>query len=132
MSAPSQNLTGVWHGLYSYIAYREPVYFVATLIDTGSFLSGTTHESEVGETGAPLTLFASVEGVKTGTQVHFTKVYDGSGGWDHAVAYEGVLNGDATEIEGSWRINAEAFGRFLMIRSRGATEQVARKRFVEV
>jgi hypothetical protein len=38
----------------------------------------------------------------------------------------------STEIEGSWRINAEAFGRFLMIRSRGATEQVARKRFVEV
>jgi hypothetical protein len=132
MSDPSQNLTGVWHGLYSYVAFHEPVYFVATLIDTGSFLGGTTHESDVGETGAPLTLFASVEGARSGAKVDFTKVYDGSGGWDHAVAYEGVLNGDATEIEGSWRINAEAFGRFLMIRSRGATEQVARKRFVEV
>jgi hypothetical protein len=132
MSTASHNLTGVWHGLYSYAAYREPVYFVATLIDAGSFVSGTTHESEVGETGAPLTLFASVDGVKSGNGVSFTKLYDGSAGWDHAVAYDGVLNGDATEIEGTWRINAEASGRFLMIRSRGATEQVARKRFVEV
>jgi hypothetical protein len=132
VSGQSESLTGVWHGLYSYIAYREPVYFVATLIDAGSFISGTTHESEVGETGAPLTLFASVEGTKAGTSISFTKVYDGSAGWDHTVSYEGLLNGDATEIEGSWRINAEAFGRFLMIRSRGATEQVARRRFVEV
>lgn len=132
MTASSQSLTGIWHGLYSYMAYKEPVYFVATLIDAGSFVSGTTHESEIGETGAPLTLFASVEGSKAGTQVSFTKTYDGSAGWDHAVAYDGILNGDATEIEGSWRINAEAFGRFLMIRSRGVTEQVARKRFVEV
>lgn len=132
MSAASQSLTGVWHGLYSYAAFREPVYFVATLIDSGSFLSGTTHESEVGETGAPLTLFASVDGRKSGTSVSFNKVYDGSGGWDHRVHYEGVLNGDATEIEGVWQISAEAFGRFLMIRSRGVTEKVARKRFVKV
>jgi hypothetical protein len=132
MSMPKESLTGVWHGLYHYPVYREPVYFVATLIDAGSFISGTTHESEVGETGAPLTLFASVEGSKTGSAVSFTKTYDGSAGWDHAVAYEGTLNGDATEIEGEWRIGVEARGRFLMIRSRGATEQVARKRFVEV
>jgi hypothetical protein len=131
MTAPTQSLTGVWHGLYSYAAYREPVYFVATLIDAGSFVSGTTHESEIGETGAPLTLFASIEGSKSGTAVSFTKIYDGSGGWEHAVAYDGLLNGDTTEIEGEWRIGVEAHGRFLMIRSRGATEQVARKRFVQ-
>jgi hypothetical protein len=132
MSAQKQSLTGIWHGLYSYMAYREPVYFVATLIDAGSFISGTTHESEIGETGAPLTLFAAIEGSKAGDAVSFTKRYDGSGGWEHEVAYDGVLNGDATEIEGEWRIGVEASGRFLMIRSRGATEQVARKRFVEV
>ncbi len=131
MAMPKESLTGVWHGLYQYPVYREPVYFVATLIDAGSFLSGTTHESEVGETGAPLTLFATIEGSKTGNLVSFTKTYDGSAGWDHAVAYDGALNGDATEIEGEWRIGVEARGRFLMIRSRGTTEQVARKRFVE-
>jgi hypothetical protein len=128
----NQSLTGVWHGLYSYPVYREPVYFVATIIDAGAFISGTTHESEVGETGAPLTLFAAIEGSKAGTAVSFTKVYDGSGGWDHAVSYDGMLNGDATEIEGEWRIGKEGYGRFLMIRSRGVTEEAARKRFVEV
>jgi hypothetical protein len=130
MAMPKDSLTGVWHGLYQYPGHREPVYFVATLINAGSFLSGTTHESEVGESGAPLTLFASVEGSRSGDGVDFTKTYDGSGGWSHSVAYDGRLNGDISEIEGMWRIGTEAFGRFLMIRSRGATEQVARKRFV--
>jgi hypothetical protein len=132
MALPKDSLTGIWHGLYSYAAYREPVYFVATLIDAGSFVSGTTHESEIGETGAPLTLFAAIEGSKAGKAVNFTKTYDGSGGWEHAVAYEGRLNTDATEIEGMWHIGTKASGRFLMIRSRGATEEVARQRFVTV
>ncbi len=132
MAAPKDSLTGVWHGLYSYRIYREPVYFVATIIDGGSFISGGTHESEVGETGAPLTLFASIDGSKSGAAVSFTKTYDGAAGWDHAVAYDGTLNADRTEIEGTWSIGVEASGRFLMIRSRGVTEQVARKRFVLV
>lgn len=132
MSAPKDSLTGIWHGLYSYAAFREPVYFVATLIDGGSFFSGSTHEQEVGETGAPLTLFAGIDGRKSGQSISFTKAYDGSGGWDHTVAYEGRLNADGTEIEGLWHIGAQANGRFLMIRSRGATEAIARKRFVKV
>jgi hypothetical protein len=137
MAMPKDSLTGVWHGLYSYAAYREPVYFVATLIDAGSFIGGSTYESEIGETGAPLTLFASIEGTKAGLHIVFTKTYDGSGGWAHTVRYEGMLNADRTEIEGTWAIRngpggATANGRFLMIRSRGATEEVARKRFVEV
>lgn len=132
MSAPKDSLTGVWHGLYTYPVYREPIYFVATLIDAGSFISGMTHESELGETGAPLTLFASIEGSKAGSAVSFTKTYDGSGGWDHAVAYDGNLDAERTEIEGTWRIGSEGNGRFLMMRSRGATEQVARKRFAKV
>jgi hypothetical protein len=132
MGLPKDSLTGVWHGLYTYAAFREPVYFVATLIDAGGFISGTTHESEIGETGAPLTLFAAVEGSRAGKAVLFIKTYDGSGGWDHAVAYDGALNAENTEVEGRWAIGAQASGRFLMMRSRGATEEVARKRFVEV
>jgi hypothetical protein len=133
MGEDSKNLTGVWHGLYSYQAYREPVYFVATLIDGGSFLSGSTHESEIGETGAPLTLFASIDGSRSGSSVDFIKSYDGSGGWSHSVSYGGQLNADATEIEGQWHVansNAgKASGKFLMIRSRGATETVVRHAF---
>jgi hypothetical protein len=134
MTENSKNLTGVWHGLYSYQAYREPVYFVATLIDGGSFISGSTHESEIGETGAPLTLFASIDGSRSGNAIDFIKSYDGSAGWSHSVTYEGLLNADATEIEGTWVVvksetGAKASGKFLMIRSRGATETVVRHAF---
>jgi hypothetical protein len=37
-----------------------------------------------------------------------------------------MLNGDASEVEGRWEIVNEGSGRFLMIRSPGATEAVAR------
>ena len=53
MKAHDDNLTGVWHGLYTYPGQHQPVYFVATLIDSGGQLSGMTHESEIGEFGAP-------------------------------------------------------------------------------
>jgi hypothetical protein len=125
MTSPS--LTGVWHGLYSYRAFREPVYFVATVIHSGSFLCGTTHESEVGETGAPLTLFAEIEGSLEGWSVAFRKTYDGSEGWTHAVNYEGTLSDDGLEIDGRWTIPGKDHGRFLMIRRRGTTEAVVRQ-----
>ena len=129
MARKSENLTGVWHGLYSYRLHREPVYFVATLIDAGSFISGTTHESEVGETGAPLTLFATIEGTAAQGDVVFTKTYDGSNGWTHGVDYVGSLSADACEIEGRWTIGRKAEGRFLMIRNQGVTESVVREAF---
>lgn len=132
MARDGQSLTGIWHGLYSYSAQPEPVYFVATLIQFGSVLSGTTHESEIGETGAPLTLFALIEGSIAGSSVVFSKTYDGSGGWDHAVAYEGLLSADRSEIEGQWQIDVRARGRFLMIRSSGASEKVVRQAFEPV
>lgn len=129
MAPVSQSLTGVWHGLYSYAAFREPVYFVATLIDSGSFISGSTHEQETGETGAPLVLIAAVEGTHGDQRVQFTKTYDGSAGWDHAVSYEGLLSPDRNEIEGQWRIDHRANGRFLMIRNRGVEEKMVRRAF---
>lgn len=132
MKQGKTNLTGVWHGLYSYERFREPVYFVATLIDGGAFVSGTTHESEVGERGAPLTLFASIEGTAAADEVVFTKTYDGSGGWEHSVAYVGRLSSDGTEIEGRWTIGRQASGRFLMIRNSGVSESVVRHAFEKV
>lgn len=77
MTAANDSLTGVWHGLYSYPGQRHPVYFVATLIDSGGNLSGSTHESEIGEFGAPLTLYAGISGSRQGVSVLFTKLYDG-------------------------------------------------------
>lgn len=132
MTRTDTSLTGVWHGLYTYPGYGQPVYFVATLIDSGGSLSGTTHESEIGELGAPLTLYAGIAGSIQGASVVFTKTYDGSGGWTHQVAYDGMLNGERTEIEGRWTIRAKASGRFLMIRSRGVTETIVREAFEKV
>jgi hypothetical protein len=132
MTSPKDTLTGVWHGLYSYKAHAEPVYFVATLIQSGTHISGLTHESEIGKTGAPLVLYAGIEGARHGTSIQFTKSYDGSGGWDHSVAYDGILNGEATEIEGRWVIGQQASGKFLMIRTRGVSEAVVREAFEKV
>lgn len=134
MNTKNASLTGIWHGLYTYASQPEPVYFVATLIQSGTLLMGTTHESAEGRTGAPLTLFASIDGRIDQDIVTFTKAYDGSHGWKHQVGYEGLLSGDRTEIEGNWRIepgNGQmgARGRFLMIRSSGASEAAIREVF---
>src|SRR6476659_4767904 len=40
----SVSLTGVWHGLYAGGGARGHVSFVATLLETASFVSGATHE----------------------------------------------------------------------------------------
>jgi hypothetical protein len=132
--ATKASLTGIWHGLYTYASQPEPVYFVATLIQSGSLLMGTTHESAEGRSGAPLTLFAGIDGRIDQDIVTFTKTYDGSHGWEHQVSYEGLLNPERTEIEGNWRITPSetqmgARGRFLMIRSSGASEAAVRRAF---
>jgi hypothetical protein len=126
------NLTGIWHGLYSYPSYLEPVYFVATLISFGTNVSGTTHEATEGRTGAPLQLFAFVEGSIADFAVAFQKRYDGSGGWKHVVGYDGTLSADGTEIEGQWSIPGNWSGPFLMIRGRAVTEKTIRKEFEKV
>lgn len=125
-------LTGVWHGLYSYPAYQQPVFFVATLIASGPSFSGTTHEAAIGQTGAPLTLFANLSGSQAGTSVEFLKTYDGTGGWTHSVNYAGELNADLSEIEGTWTIASQWSGRFLMIRSKGISEEVVRRAYERV
>lgn len=130
----AESLTGIWHGLYSYPMAVEPIYFVATLIHAGRMVSGSTHEAEIGEDGAPLTLYATIDGSKHGQDVAFVKTYDGSGGWSHQVDYSGVLNASGEEIEGRWTVGPSArgpgwSGRFLMIRSSGASETVARRAY---
>jgi hypothetical protein len=127
----TESLSGVWHGLYHYPMIRTPVYFVATLMSGKSWISGSVHEAEVGEMGQPLTLNASIEGTWGGQEVAFDKLYDGSGGWSHKVAYQGTLSPDGLEIEGTWSIPADWTGTFLMIRSPGATEAVVREAFEE-
>ena len=58
---------------------------------------------------------AEIEGVRTGSSVTFTKFYE-SGSFEHAVRYEGQVDGALTRIEGAWIIPGEWSGTFFMVR----------------
>ncbi len=114
------DLTGVWDGLYSYTRGGElESTFTAVLFQTVSRLSGAIHETMRRRRG-DIAANAEVDGAVEGTAVNFAKHYDGTGGVQHTVAYEGRLSGD--EIEGIWSIPSAPgnTGRFLMIRGRKA------------
>jgi hypothetical protein len=126
--ASEQKLTGIWNGLYTYPNGRSTS-FVATLIDSGCSLSGTTHEP--GFLGG--TLYASLVGSRNESAVGFTKTYERPGLLHRKpIIYEGTLNGDATEIEGRWTIQKVWSGKFMMVRSGSQAAQVERKAFEPV
>ena len=129
MELSAQSLTGIWHGLYSYPIARAPVSFVATLIETASALSGTTHEPCSVGGSANEVLYATLLGNRRRTAVAFVKTYDGANPLYGTVAYEGTLSADGTEIEGRWTVPGNWSGRFLMIRSAGKAEALARTVF---
>ena len=123
--ARERNLTGVWNGLYSYRDGRSTS-FVATLIESGGSLSGTTHEP--GSGGAML--FATVVGSRSDSTVNFTKTYDKPDLFHRSpIRYKGALNGENTEIEGRWTIMRFWSGKFLMVRSPGQEMKAERKEF---
>jgi hypothetical protein len=130
--AAPQSLTGIWNGLYTYSSGLT-VSFVATLIDSGSVVSGTTHEPNVLGTNPGSTLYALLSGGRRDGAINFVKTYDEAvPRLYYPVHYEGALNGDATEIEGRWRIGDGTTGRFLMVRSNGKAVAVERKKRAKV
>ncbi len=130
-SPSAQNLTGIWHGLYSYVDGRPSVSFVATLIEAGSTVSGTTHEPSDRRGSLNQALYATLLGRRQGASVTFLKTYERAGPrYFSTIAYQGMLSGDGTEIEGGWLIPGNSSGKFLMIRSAGKEEAVRRKAFV--
>lgn len=110
----ADNLTGVWHGVYSYGPIHGDEHFVAQLIDIGGSLSGTIDEAPRA-LGSGKRLNAIISGTRSGARVEFLKTYDGTGGWSHSVRYRGKLSADLTEIGGRWNLPG-ASGTFLMIR----------------
>jgi hypothetical protein len=120
----AQNLTGVWSGFYSYLLdRRRGVSFTATLIDSGA-ISGTVHEQW--SAGGPI-LFASVHGSRSGAAVQFIKTYDGGKPHAQPIFYEGLVDSEATAIEGRWKIAGNWSGKFLMTRSRAPEAAVERE-----
>ncbi len=122
--AEKRSLTGVWNGLYTYLDGRSTS-FVATLIESGGSLSGTTHETS---TSPGTMLFANLAGARSDSTVTFTKTYDKPDVFHrNAIRYDGVLNGEGTEIEGRWTIMLFWSGKFLMVRSPGQEIKAERK-----
>jgi hypothetical protein len=127
-ASPERNLTGVWTGLYTY-PDGTSVPFTATLLHSGSHLSGGVHEpNTMGGSGM---LQASLSGRVEGSAVGFRKQYEGAPeGFTTAVDYQGALSTDCDEIEGRWSIPgwwAGAGGTFLMVRNRGADVPVVQE-----
>jgi hypothetical protein len=126
--AEKRNLTGVWNGLYTYRDGRSTP-FVATLIDSGGALSGTTHEQSTSGTPDAM-LFASLAGARSDSAVTFTKTYDKPDVFHRSpIRYDGALNGEGTEIEGRWTIMLFWSGKFLMVRSSGQEMKAERKAY---
>ena len=123
-SADARNLTGVWHGLYTYPSGGPSVPFIATLIEAASTLTGTIREDGPSESGK---LFATVAGDRHDNAVNFVKAYQSSNPSYGIVLYAGTLNAEATEIEGTWTVPRNWSGSFLMIRSGSATHGITRK-----
>lgn len=109
----TRSLTGVWDGQYTYRGGVSATAFTVTLLDIGGSLSGSTHE-QMPRFGF---LTATLNGERKGSGVAFRKVYDAVDDDLRPIDYEGSVNAEATEIEGSWRIPGWTHGRFLMIRA---------------
>jgi len=71
--------------------------------------------------------YASLQGQRDGNAISFVKTYDIAGSNVDPIHYSGILNADATEIAGTWRIHGNWSGKFLMIREPGKVVAVARK-----
>lgn len=126
------SLTGLWHGLYHYPALLAPVFFTATVISHGAAFSGSTTEVATGVRDRQARRVSAALSGRVGEgSVSFTKTYDGTGGWRHAVAYDGRLSTDRTEIEGTWRLPGDWRGRFLMVRAGRMDRAELRQAFEE-
>jgi hypothetical protein len=105
------NLSGLWHGVFSYPRDLPPENFTVTLIDRGGSLAGETEET--GNDGRACT--GLIQGKRTGNAVTFVKTYDDRHGWP--IRYAGTLDVEASEIAGTWRIDDQWSGSFVMVRS---------------
>jgi hypothetical protein len=123
MSGGAGDLTGRWHGFYSYGEGARSCAFEADLRDHGGAIVGVTFEvADFGPTPGA-TLSASVDGRRIGAAVDFAKTYDEVGLAGYSVHYAGTLAEDGSEIGGTWSIPGQRSGTFLMVRESGAAAE---------
>jgi hypothetical protein len=122
------SLTGAWSGAYRYPGDMAPeTVFNVKIEERGGAFTGEMQEPNLTRPGGGSVATADIEGVRSGSSVTFTKFYDGSGGMNHAVRYEGAVDAALTRIEGTWTIPGAWSGAFFMVRDDdGAVEAEAR------
>jgi hypothetical protein len=121
------NLTGTWHGLYSYPSNKKPVSFIAMVSELDGMFDGTTEETGSAGDATGQRLTASVQGRRTGRSLTMLKIYHGAHALYDSVQYAGELNEDGSEISGTWRVPESWSGTFLMIRSRTVATAIAKE-----
>ncbi len=126
------NLSGLWHGQYSYPNNRRAVAFTVTMTEANSWLNGVVEETGTVGEARGLTIGATVQGRRTDRDVTWLKFYHGSYRGYDSVSYQGEVSADGMEIAGRWTIHAKWSGRFLMVRQKGAEAAQTRKASVEV
>ncbi len=120
MSGEPLDLSGVWHGQFSYPRAQQPAAFVASLIERNGLFDGDTEEVGAVGDARGRTLTATLQGRRTGLAITFLKLYDGDiAGYD-TVQYEGEVSDDGSEILGRWSIPGAWSGDFMMIRASSA------------
>ena len=72
-------------------------------------------------------------GARSDSAVTFVKSYEQPDIFHRSsVRYEGVLNGENTEIEGRWTIMRFWSGKFLMVRSPGKEVRASKRSFARI
>jgi hypothetical protein len=126
------DLSGRWHGFYSYAGGAHACAFEAELRDHGGEIVGISFEvAQFGPSPGAM-LSASVEGRRNGRAVDFAKTYDDVGLAGYTIHYAGTLAEGGNEIDGAWSIPGEHSGTFLMVREGGAEAEEERHAAEEV
>lgn len=116
-----ESISGFWEGVYRYPNdMAAPVRFDADLVEAEGSVSGVTTEPNTFHhvSRSMHILSARIDGLREGSALTFMKTYD-HGISDHVIAYEGVINEEATLISGTWSIGAFT-GAFQLERERPA------------
>ena len=118
------DLTGTWHGIYSYPGDEgPPTPFLAIILDRAGSITGTIVEPD--QFYGQGTLDAAIAGVRAGTSVDFIKTYNDSlSGYDNPVDYVGRLSDDGQTVSGIWSL-LDRDGSFEMERETEIEEPVA-------
>lgn len=121
----TDDLTGVWDGTFIQ-PHVGMVTFLVTLIESGGALGGNVTEPCMLPDCPLRTHNASITGHRSGSAVSFVKRYEPPGYGYDTVFYEGMVNAEATEIDGRWKLPGSALsGTFLMVRSTKPAEAIA-------